>query len=282
MAWICGKCERVVSVWESACVRCSARCSFTEIADTTVTLHKASSVAHVVVPRVASTLDAWQALTQGGLPYGTVTVLYGVPTAGKSTLAMQLTKGLRSVYLSSERPLYAVASECKRLGCVSSELFLAYDTNAKALCEAVQPLHPELVVLDSWQRAEWPGIDAKRGTYPHMARILESFIHLARSTPCAVILVGQVTKKGTVRAHSELLHEVDALVQLKRDVSSFGRTLVTDENSFRRRIHTAARNERRGSALTCDRYVSYGATTTTQGPPRPRQVALPLRSSPRS
>lgn len=158
----------------------------------------------------------------GGLVPGSVTLLYGEPGVGKSTLLAQVLmtvagSGRRALLVSAEESGPQARVRAQRLGEVPEELLLSVTRDVAAAARAVEDWRPELVVVDSVQTVSRGAGAVAAGSLAEVRACAEVLAEVARSTGAAVILVGHVTKEGTLAGPRVLEHLVDTVVALEGD-----------------------------------------------------------------
>ncbi len=158
----------------------------------------------------------------GGLVPGSITLLAGQPGIGKSTLLLQLANAIgRTVdvlYVSGEESASQVALRAKRLGAPeSSRVDFAATTNANDIAATVKKSRYAVVVVDSIQTMLLEEISSAPGTVSQITNTSNTIIRAAKESGAAVILVGHVTKEGSIAGPKVLEHLVDVVLQFEGD-----------------------------------------------------------------
>ena len=156
-------------------------------------------------------------VTNGGFMAGSLTLLAGEPGIGKSTLALQLAaavarRGQRALYVSAEESPAQVRQRAQRLGVLHDELWLAGLHDVEVLAAEVERLQPELVVVDSIQTVALPDLTAAPGSVGQVRASALRLAEVARATDAAVLLIGHVTKDGSLAGPRQLEHLVDTVL----------------------------------------------------------------------
>ncbi|HWT39955.1 MAG TPA: DNA repair protein RadA [Dongiaceae bacterium] len=158
----------------------------------------------------------------GGIVPGSVTLLAGQPGIGKSTLLLQLTAQLAAaqpvLYVSGEESAHQVALRATRLGAANSEqLDFAASTSANDIAATIQDGRYALVVVDSIQTMAVDEMTSAPGTVSQITNASNVLIRAAKAAGSAVILVGHVTKEGSIAGPKVLEHLVDVVLQFEGD-----------------------------------------------------------------
>lgn len=161
-------------------------------------------------------------VTAGGLVPGSVTLLAGEPGVGKSTLALQLAScaagmGRRALYVSAEESVGQVRARAVRLRAMPKELWLAGGHDVTAIAGEASRLGAELLVVDSVQTVAVPDVGAAPGTVTQVREAALRLAEVARNEDCAVVLIGHVTKDGSLAGPRQLEHLVDTVLSFEGD-----------------------------------------------------------------
>ena len=153
----------------------------------------------------------------GGLVPGAVVLLAGEPGVGKSTLLLEVAaqsarRGVRTLYVSGEESAAQVRLRADRCRGVHHDLYLAAESDLGAVLSHVQELSPGLLVVDSVQTVSAPGVDGVPGGVSQVKEVTAALVRQAKSRGMATLLVGHVTKDGTVAGPRVLEHLVDVVL----------------------------------------------------------------------
>ena len=166
-------------------------------------------------------MDELDRVLGGGLVPGAVVLLAGEPGVGKSTLLLEagaLAAGSgRVLYVTGEESAAQVRLRADRIGAVSDELFLAAETDFAALLEHVQAVSPALLIVDSVQTITAAGIDGAPGGVTQVREITSALMTLAKQRTLTTVLVGHVTKDGSIAGPRSLEHLVDVVLHFDGD-----------------------------------------------------------------
>ncbi|QYK48649.1 MAG: DNA repair protein RadA [Phycisphaeraceae bacterium] len=173
--------------------------------------------------RISSGIGELDRVLGGGLVEGSVVLLGGEPGIGKSTLLLQgaaswASHGARVLYVSSEESAEQVRSRAERLGAADEkELFVLADTNLARIVEQARRIVPGVMVIDSAQMIYKSDIPAGPGSVTQLRRCVADLVYLAKASGIAVVLVGHVTKEGTLAGPRIVEHLVDVVLNFEGD-----------------------------------------------------------------
>lgn len=173
-------------------------------------------------PRISTGVDDLDTVLGGGLVSGSVTLLAGQPGIGKSTILLQLAahvaKTDRVLYVSGEESAHQVALRASRLGANTAEqLDFASSTSANDIAATIQDAGYALVIVDSIQTMSVDEMTSAPGTVSQITNSSNVLIRAAKTAGSAVILVGHVTKEGSIAGPKVLEHLVDVVLQFEGD-----------------------------------------------------------------
>jgi DNA repair protein RadA/Sms len=156
----------------------------------------------------------------GGLVAGSVTLLGGEPGIGKSTLALQVLGrraegGEAVLYVSAEESKQQVRSRAERLGTLAPRLWLLAETALPAIVAALDEVRPTLVVVDSIQTVVDPELGTAPGSVVQVRECAHRLVREAKERGIAVVLVGHVTKEGSLAGPRVLEHVVDTVLSFE-------------------------------------------------------------------
>jgi DNA repair protein RadA/Sms len=172
----------------------------------------------------------------GGLVAGSAVLIGGNPGAGKSTLLLQLLCQLAAtqtcLYVTGEESLQQVAMRARRLGLPVDKLHTLSETSIESLLSAAESLSPAVMVVDSIQVMHWPELASAPGSVSQVRESAALLTRFAKQTGTALILVGHVTKDGSLAGPKVLEHMIDASIMLDSTDDSRYRTLRSHKNRF--------------------------------------------------
>lgn len=255
-AFVCNECGADYSKWQGQCQACGAWNSLSEVklssgktsarvAATQEHLGYAGSTSQIQdladvdlkdVPRFSSGAKEFDRVLGGGLVPGGVVLIGGHPGAGKSTLLLQtmcyLAQQQAALYVTGEESLQQVAMRAKRLGLPTQNLKMLSETNVESIISTAQQIQPKIIVIDSIQVMHLDGIESAPGSVSQVRESAAVLTRFAKQTQTSVLLVGHVTKDGTLAGPKVLEHMVDCSVLLEGTEDSRFRTLRGMKNRF--------------------------------------------------
>jgi DNA repair protein RadA/Sms len=181
-------------------------------------------------------MDEFDRVLGGGLVPGTVALLAGEPGVGKSTLLLEAgaLAAQRSVvlYVTGEESAAQVARRAERIGALSESLYLAAETDLAALLAQVDAVRPELLIVDSVQTISAAGVDGIPGGVTQVREITSALVSLAKQRTLTTLLVGHVTKDGSIAGPRSLEHLVDVVLHFEGDSRGRLRMIRALKNRF--------------------------------------------------
>jgi len=173
----------------------------------------------------------------GGLVPGAAILLAGEPGVGKSTLLLEVAAQTaryrhRTLYLTGEESAAQVRLRAERTGGVQDELYLAAETDLGAVLGHVEEVKPTLLVIDSIQTISASDIDGVPGGVTQVKEVAAALIRMAKLRNITLVLVGHVTKDGSIAGPRVLEHLVDVVLHFEGDRSSRLRMVRAMKNRF--------------------------------------------------
>ncbi|MDH5752322.1 MAG: DNA repair protein RadA [Deltaproteobacteria bacterium] len=187
--------------------------------------------------RMATGLPELERVLGGTLPAGAVILLGGDPGIGKSTLVLQLLSGLgaagyQALYISGEESASQIKLRAQRLGCPVEGVSLLAEVDLERMLAEIQRARPRLVVVDSIQTVRSGQLDAATGNVSQVRACAASLIEAAKRLDVALVLVGHVTREGTLAGPRSLEHMVDVVLYLEGLEERPQRLLRSVKNRF--------------------------------------------------
>jgi DNA repair protein RadA/Sms len=172
----------------------------------------------------------------GGLVSGSVTLLGGEPGIGKSTLLLQVTAALSTaqptLYASGEESIAQISLRAKRLQLSAPKLTVLSEHSLDAILALAAQRRPQLLIIDSVQTMQLATSDASAGSPAQLRECSAALVRFAKTASCAVIIVGHVTKDGSIAGPKLLEHLVDTVLYFESDAGSRYRMLRATKNRF--------------------------------------------------
>lgn len=173
----------------------------------------------------------------GGLAKGSFVLLGGAPGIGKSTLLLQMAGGLadnksRVLYISGEESVAQTGSRAHRLGIKTPLIEIGAESNLHAIMELARHKKPDVLVVDSIQTVYLSDLQAAPGSVSQVRECAGHLMGLAKKDQITVILIGHVTKDGSIAGPKVLEHMVDCVLSFDGDTSYDFRLLRSLKNRF--------------------------------------------------
>ena len=170
----------------------------------------------------------------GGLLSGSLLLLGGSPGVGKSTLALHICSGINQsvLYVSAEESEEQVAIRAKRINVGSNNLHLSSENDLNGILTHIDRISPTLVVIDSIQTILNSDLDSLPGSPSQIRDCGQKFLEISKQTNVIIIIVGHVTKEGTIAGPKMLEHMVDTVLYLEGDDRYEHRILRSAKNRF--------------------------------------------------
>jgi DNA repair protein RadA/Sms len=170
----------------------------------------------------------------GGLVPGSLTLLGGEPGIGKSTLLLQIALKLpfKTLYVSGEESQRQIKMRADRIQPNSENCYILTETKTQNIFQQIAQVEPDLVIIDSIQTLHTDYIESAAGSISQIRECAAELIKFAKESHTPVILVGHITKDGTIAGPKILEHMVDTVLQFEGDRNYVYRILRSLKNRF--------------------------------------------------
>ena len=257
--YVCDNCGQESAKWIGKCPACGQWNTFKEIkvADTrrqATATSAAASAGHQLRqnkvlrlndisahddPRIDMHDAELNRVLGGGLVPGSIVLLGGEPGIGKSTLSLQTMLNLadkRILYVSGEESAHQLKMRAQRLavnGTPAGDNFLILCENSlEAIFDHIKDVQPELIVVDSIQTISTEDVESSAGSIAQVRECASALLRFAKTSGVPVILIGHITKEGTLAGPKILEHIVDTVIQFEGDQHYMYRILRSIKNRF--------------------------------------------------
>jgi DNA repair protein RadA/Sms len=170
----------------------------------------------------------------GGIVPGSLTLLGGEPGIGKSTLLLQISLNLRhkTLYVSGEESQQQIKMRAQRINPESNNCYILTETKTQNIFNQIEKLEPEIVIIDSIQTLHSDYIESGPGSISQIRECTAELIKFAKETATPVLLIGHITKEGSIAGPKVLEHMVDTVLQFEGDRNHVYRILRAHKNRF--------------------------------------------------
>ncbi|MEO0058622.1 MAG: hypothetical protein RLZZ312_269 [Bacteroidota bacterium] len=170
----------------------------------------------------------------GGIVPGSMILLGGEPGIGKSTLLLQISLKLpyKTLYVSGEESQKQIKMRAERITKNANNCFILTETKTQNIFKQIQEIQPEIVIIDSIQTLHTDYIDSSPGSISQIRECTAELIKFAKETNVPVILIGHITKDGSIAGPKILEHMVDTVLQFEGDRNHVYRILRSLKNRF--------------------------------------------------
>ena len=269
-AYVCSNCGQESPKWIGKCPACGQWNTFKEIKVAPTTSRSISAAAHSQFSPLSShatqaarvlrlneisskddpRIDMGDAelnrVLGGGLVPGSIVLLGGEPGIGKSTLTLQTMLHLpqRVLYVSGEESAHQLKMRAERLGAASvsahsavggfaaDNFLLLCENQLEAIFDHIKEVQPQLVVVDSIQTIMTEDVESSAGSIAQVRECAAALLRFAKTSGVPVILIGHITKEGTLAGPKILEHIVDTVIQFEGDQHHMYRILRAIKNRF--------------------------------------------------
>ena len=171
----------------------------------------------------------------GGMVAGSMILIGGEPGIGKSTLSLQIPlrcKDLRTLYVSGEESPKQIKLRADRLGGSDEDCFILSETLLENILQQAREIKPALLIVDSIQTIYSEALDSSAGSVSQVRECASALLRYAKESGTPVILIGHITKDGTLAGPKVLEHIVDVVLQFEGDTKGSYRILRSIKNRF--------------------------------------------------
>ncbi len=247
-AFVCSECGAQSLRWQGQCPQCQAWNTlvesiveqaggrFSALSGSTSQLHLLSALKPKKEPRIRSGIGEFDRVLGGGLVAGGVVLIGGDPGIGKSTLLLQAMSNLASahsaVYVSAEESGEQVALRAQRLQVQTDGVKLLSEINLERIVAVLRQEKPRLAVIDSIQTIYSEALQSAPGSVAQVRECAAQLTRFAKQNDISLILVGHVTKDGTLAGPRVLEHIVDTVLYFEGDTHSNFRLVRAFKNRF--------------------------------------------------
>ena len=184
--------------------------------------------------RLITNDEEFNRVVGGGLVSGSVTLLAGEPGIGKSTLTLKLALSLNKtvLYVTGEESAEQIKLRAKRLKDENKQCYVLNESKLENVISEAEKLFPELLIIDSVQTLSMDEIDSVQGSTTQIRHCAEVLIKYAKTKQLPTLIIGHVTKDGSIAGPKILEHMVDTVLQFEGDKNHLYRIVRSTKNRF--------------------------------------------------
>lgn len=252
-AFFCQSCGTQYAKWQGQCNTCKEWNTLVEevIQKEEKTAWKAVSSSASVVKTVAkplkvrdidstaeirmNTMDGeLNRVLGGGLVPGSMVLLGGEPGIGKSTLLLQISLRLpfKTLYVSGEESQKQIKMRAERINPANDNCYILTETNTQNIFRQIEEIQPDVLIIDSIQTLHTEYIESSAGTVSQIKECTAELTKFAKETGTPVLIIGHITKDGSIAGPKMLEHMVDTVLQFEGDRNHVYRILRANKNRF--------------------------------------------------
>jgi len=186
-------------------------------------------------PRIDMQDEELNRVLGGGLVPASVVLIGGEPGIGKSTLVLQTIlklKGVRSLYVSGEESARQLKLRADRIGIENDNCLIVCETNLDNIFKHVKQVSPQLLIIDSIQTIYSDALESSPGSISQVRECAAALLKFAKQSGTPVLLIGHITKDGSIAGPKILEHIVDTVLQFEGDQHYMYRILRSIKNRF--------------------------------------------------
>lgn len=245
--YVCRECGGQTNKWQGQCPHCLAWNTLAEaVVERKTTrfqgLATGVGIQHLVdiqardTPRLTTGLGEFDRVLGGGMVEGGVVLLGGDPGIGKSTLLLQalalMSHRLRTLYISGEESADQIALRARRLALAQADIPLLTEIRLESILASLEAEKPQVAVVDSIQTVYTEQLQSAPGSVAQVRECAQALTRHAKTCGTALVLVGHVTKEGTLAGPRVLEHIVDTVLYFEGDPASSFRLIRAFKNRF--------------------------------------------------
>ncbi|MDA3894280.1 MAG: DNA repair protein RadA [Salinivirgaceae bacterium] len=246
--YVCQNCGASSPKWIGKCTSCNEWNTYSEEVKTTSSKTPALSNSFAVgnspiqlnqiksneQKRFSTNNNEFDRVLGGGLVPGSVILIGGEPGIGKSTLLLQVAQKIsgKVLYVSGEESAEQIKMRANRLKYSNENLFFLAEVLTEGIIQQSKNLNPDILIIDSIQTLRTEFVESSPGTVSQIRESATLLLHYAKEHGIPVLLVGHITKEGSLAGPKVLEHVVDTVIQFEGDSNFNYRILRAHKNRF--------------------------------------------------
>lgn len=245
--YVCNNCSYKASRWQGQCPQCKEWNTFEEVLVSKTAKSKKQGTLSNIKPqrisdielsnnyKVSTNIKELDRALSGGIVKGQVILIAGHPGIGKSTLLLQMSSkitdgGHKTLYVSAEESVDQVAARARRLEVKEADSQILSITDIDSVLEIASQY--DFVVIDSIQMMTTDDLQNRSGSVPQIVECTNRIVEMAKRGGVTFVIVGHITKDGTIAGPKMLEHMVDTVLYLEGDKQSEIRLLRVQKNRY--------------------------------------------------
>lgn len=247
--YVCNECGYETAKWVGKCSNCGAWNSMVEdvrlpqkaVASTARTAHTFSALPLSQINasdehRFVTGISELDRVLGGGIVKGSVVLLSGDPGIGKSTILLQvcnaLQQSLNILYVSGEESAIQIKLRARRIGVESDTVSIMTETDVQTVCEYINSVKPDIVMIDSIQTMQHGEITSSPGSIVQVRECTNLLLHTGKALDIPIFIVGHVNKGGDIAGPKVMEHIVDTVLYFEGERNQSYRILRAIKNRF--------------------------------------------------
>ncbi|MEI8134935.1 MAG: DNA repair protein RadA [bacterium] len=250
--FVCSNCGYISPRWVGKCSECNSWNTFVEETTTlSVENSKAkgarsfgtgatkplrlSEITTGVEDRIFTGITELDRVLGGGIMRGSLVLIGGDPGIGKSTLLLQMVRGMltaKTLYVSGEESPKQLKSRAERILMKNEDVYFLGETNIDLIIDEARNSSPDVLIIDSIQTMYRPALESAPGSVGQVRESTALLLQFAKSSGIPVFIVGHVTKEGAIAGPKVLEHIVDTVLQFEGERTHAYRILRAQKNRY--------------------------------------------------
>jgi DNA repair protein RadA/Sms len=242
--FVCRQCGSFFPKWLGRCPECGSWNTIEEeviVNEKLVKSGKAlprliSEIPYSKDDRIMTSITELDRVLGGGIVPGSLVLVGGDPGIGKSTIMLQMCgnicKSLKVLYVSGEESEKQIKLRADRMQISGGHLYIYSDSDLNAIEAAIKELKPKVVIIDSIQTMQSPGIETSPGSVSQIRESTLRLLNISKSSGISIFIIGHVTKEGNIAGPKLLEHMVDCVLYFEGEKYHSYRLLRAVKNRY--------------------------------------------------
>lgn len=238
--FLCTSCGAEYSKWSGKCYSCNQWDVIVEIDNKTTPREKGEvipigEIAIKDLPRIDTKNSEFNLVCGGGIVPGSIILMGGEPGIGKSTMALQIARSMRTLYISGEESPAQIRMRAERLGIEKEKIFVSTCTSVEEIVELVIPgdeKQIQCMIIDSIQTVYSHDVPGMPGSISQIRESASRLARFAKKLNISIMLIGHINKEGSIAGPKLLEHIVDTVLYFEGDSAKEYRILRAFKNRF--------------------------------------------------